>query len=647
MSTNKITIPSLPLEIVQQIADRVETVHRPSLFSFSLASEACHRAAAFLIFRKISIIIRNREGLQRDAGRLAEALFRTDSARHVQSITIKGALRLNTRMAHAYNPGFRWSHKSGLDEILEDEEPNGYDPLFVIYDEAVIEESSEEDMAWAPFVSLLEATLGLRDLIYDCQSQLPPSLLRALQQQHPLCRLHHLTFRFRNQLWGVSCPYEMELATSPSLYRVKVMCTDQDSDGEFDYNMDAVMELVAGLSPNLKEVSIAEIHSQLASSRRSVRKPLWQGLPGFSGQVTGSLTSLSLYYCGTSALLQNWAKHTHFDKLQHLVIGGGHENRTCGITGETMGWIARNNLFPNIKTLFINLSRNDDINEKHYYSENAISFFQALDSLEELTINGPMEPKMMEAVLIHHGPTLKKLSLEPCESRNNMRVRREFPMKFTEDQILQIQALCPVLEKLAITVMRDKSSASETAIYKCFGKMESLRSLIIILDCANYRIGCDPTYDAQFEGEDQELAWNHSNIIKRGHVREMLINSAVDEGLARSIWEVITQNKTGKRLERLKLWTRNSGIFSHINGSYVIGMFAKRTSRSWLIERSPRDDREEVTVKELRQHAREDDEREHSPRLEPVVDQIVHSIWPPKQGSRDWRDDWTSFPLQG
>jgi hypothetical protein len=628
MSTSKITMPSLPLEIVQQIADWVERMHRPSLFAFSRANKACHGAATLLVFRKISIVIQDREGLQRDAGKLAEALFRTDSARHVQSITIKGALRLNANDTDIYNPGLHWSKNSGLVEILDDEEPVDYHPLYVIYDESVIKASSPEDMVWAPFVSLLEATIGLRDLIYDCQSQLPPSLLRALHEQHHTCRLHHLTFRFRVSLWGFDCPYEMELATSPSLYRVKVMCTDQDSDADFDYNKEAVMELAAGLAPNLKEVSIAEINSQLASSRRSIRKPIWQGLPGFSGEVTGSLTSLSLYYCGTLVELQSWARHTDFGKLKHLVIGGGHEIRSYGISGESMQWMARNLSFSKLKTLFLNLNRNDYDNENPHYSENAIFFFRAIDSLEELTINGPMDPQIIEAVLIQHGPTLKKLSLEPSECTTNNRVRRKIPMVFTEDQILQIQALCPVLEKLAITVMRDKSSASEIAIYKGFSRMKSLRSLLLILDCANWRIGRDPTYDPQFEGEDQELAWSHSNLIKRGHVREVLINCVVDEGLARSIWDSVSLNKAGKRFERLKLWPKNGGGFSHINNSPAIDKFARSASRSWLIERSPRDDTEEVLVKELRQHVRERHERESPGKLEQVVGEIVDSLWP-------------------
>ena len=273
-------------------------------------------------------------------------------------------------------------------------------------------------------------------------------------------------------------------------------------------------------------------------------------------------------------MLRKWARHTNFDELQHLVIGGGQQYRTCGLTSEALEWIARNNLFPNLKTLLVNINRNDDYEEKPHYIENAISFFQAITSLEELTMNGPMESQMIEAILMQHGPTLRRLSLEPSEALSNTRVRREIPMTFTEDQILQIQALCPVLEKLTITVMRDKSSASEAVIYKCFSKMESLRFLFLTLDCANWRIGRDPTYNVQFEGDDQKLAWNHSNNIKRGNVREALINSTVDEGLARSIWEMITQNKTGKRLERLKLWTRHGGVFAHTDAHPFIDMLA-------------------------------------------------------------------------
>jgi hypothetical protein len=649
MSTISILISSLPLEVVQQIVTCVERVHRPSLFAFSLASKVCHSAAAFLIFEKISITVHDRDGIRRDADRLVETLAGADCARHVQSITINGALHLNGKKTAMYDPNDRWHIRCGLAEILVDEEPMDFFREYIVYDEGVIVRSSEEDMAWAPIVSLLQTAPNLRDLIYNCQSQFPPSLLSILHQWHPRCRLHHLTFRFRTLLWGVPYPYEMELATSPSLHRLKVTCAYQDSEGDFDYNLDAAMELAAGLAPNLKEVTILDLYPYLASRQRRSRKPPWQGLPGSTDLGTGSLTSLSLL--GYSNLrspdeLQNWAKHTNFDYLQHLVLRGPYHERPCGLSGETMDWIARNHSFRNLKALSVNFTRDDIFNERPQYIEHAISFFRACASLEELSITGPMEPQIIDAVLIHHGSTLKRLSLYPCEDMqviSNGRDRRELPMDFTKDRILQIQAHCPVLEELAIPVMRNKSSASETEVYKCFSKMKSLRSLFITLDCANWRIGRDLTYDAQFDGEDQESAWDHNNYIKKGNVREALINSAVDEALARSIYEMISQNKTGRQLERLKLWTKNAGVFG--STSYAVDTVARSISRSWLIERLPRDDREEIIVKELAQLAREKHERESWGGLDDVVQEIYHSIWPRKDDSESWRDDWSSFPL--
>jgi hypothetical protein len=134
----------------------------------------------------------------------------------------------------------------------------------VVYGDPVIERFSEEDMAWAPVVSLLQAIPHLKDLIYDCQSQFPPSLLKILHEQHPQCRLHHLTFRFRTLLWGVPYPYEMKLVTSPSLCRVKVACGRRDTDGNDDFNLGAMMELATGLAPNLKEVTVLGLAPMLA-----------------------------------------------------------------------------------------------------------------------------------------------------------------------------------------------------------------------------------------------------------------------------------------------------------------------------------------------------------------------------------------------
>ncbi|KAH8719379.1 hypothetical protein GQ44DRAFT_741901 [Phaeosphaeriaceae sp. PMI808] len=619
-------------------------------WSVTLASKACNRAAAFVIFRDISITVRNPDGLQQDVNRLVKTLSRTDSARHVQSITIKGALRLESTKRAIYDPEHGSLKQSGLSEILAQEELMDYSRDYVVYDEGVIKESSKEDIAWTPIVSLLKVTTSLRDLIYNCQTQFPPILLKALYQQHyPLCRLHHLTFHFRTLLWGTPYPYEMELATSPSLHRLKATCTYQDSDGDFDYNMDAIMELAAGLAPNLQHVTALSLYPNLPSSQRSMRKPAWQGLPGFTSGAKGSLKSL--YLKGSSALhstdlLQRWAKHTDFTQLEHLVLGGSHTEYFCALSGETMDWIAQHYSFPNLKTLEVYLTRDDVFNARPNYTQHAVSFFYAINPLEKLTINGAMDSQILEAVLNYHGSTLHKLSINPIEDLQvitNGRQRSEIPLEFTPSRIQQIAIHCPHLSDLSLPIIRNASRASETACYKALAQIKPLRALFLTLECTNYRINRDPTYNPQYEGEDNQLTYCTVDRLKRGTVKQTLINSAVDETLARSISTLISTHKRGRQLESLKLWTHGAGQFATtFYGS--IDTFVRNLSRSWLIERVPGHEVEEdVSVRELARLERESREIGLRGRDDGEVEKIFWEIWPEKQGKEDWRFSLACF----
>lgn len=65
----------------------------------------------------------------------------------------------------------------------------------------------------------------------------------------------------------------MELATSPCLYRVKVFHAPIDTDGDDDYNPDAVMKLAADLAPNLKEVTILDLYLTRSWHYHHIRDP--------------------------------------------------------------------------------------------------------------------------------------------------------------------------------------------------------------------------------------------------------------------------------------------------------------------------------------------------------------------------------------
>lgn len=644
---------SLPLELLQQITTWVETAHRPSLNSFSLTSKACQRATAFLTFQRITLKIDDPKTMCRDVEDLLKTLSHTGSTSHVHHLTLKGMLQYNDRKTAAINQGTEWWRQSGLNEIIEDEVLIHYHGSYVVYDEPVIKRASKEDQAWAPVLRLLRAILNLKDLIYECQNQFPPSLLSVLHTQHPRCRLHHLTFKFRTLLWGVPYPYEMELATSPCLYRVKVVHAPIDTDGDDDYNLDAVMELAAGLAPNLKEVTILNLHPTASWHYHHIRDP-WKGLPGYPGKPLKSLTSLSLNgFPGHvwKSCLHDWARHTDFTCLQHLALLGGYEIAYSALDGETMEWISQRFVFTQLRSLRVCLTRNDKFLEQMHYSENAVSFFQAFRPLEELSIDGPVDPAILDAILSRHGQQLRKVRVNPSEELvdvGNGRQRQDIPMEFPKERVLQIQLQCPVLEELAITIKRNKSSTAEAELYKAFSSMKHLRVLFLTLNCSKLRIFRDPTYQSHFvEDEDQVLLADFENELNVGEWKETLVNCAVDEVLARSIWKTISHSKQGRRLERLKLWTKGAGKYGGGSRPHYFDTMLRDLSRSWLIECIPRDDEEKLIVRELGQRAREADDRDVRRSLESEAGQVFRTIWPCKEGSKDWRDDWTSFPLPG
>jgi hypothetical protein len=648
--TTRMPFSSLPIEIVQQIADCIEHAYRPSLFAFSSASKACYKASALLIFRRINVTVHCRATLKDEIDRLVKALSRTESARHIQCITIKGDIRPRPKIED--NSDLGWLQSTGLDEILPDlGGPPSSSCHYVVYDEPVIKKASKEDLSWAPLLSLIQAIPYLRDLIYDCKSQFPPSLLSTLDKQHPQCRLHHLSFRFRTLLWGIPYPYEMELATSPLLYKVKFMSTFRDSNYDDDFNEEAVMDLAAGLAPNLKEVINVNIFAYRSGSDYR-RKETWHGLPGFRDGTRGSLTSLTLKELSLSSewKLQCWATRTDFTCLQHLDLGLSYNFNLSGLSGETMNWLTQNYSFPQLRTLKVSLYRNHIYQDRPYYSKDAVSFFQALEPLEELSVHGPIDPRIVDAIVSRHGKTLQKLSLRPLELPYTHSVGRnpqEIPMEFAKEHLIQIQAQCPILEDLSITIKRNMSSPSEASMYRCFSKMKSLRSLFLTLDCSVRQIAQDPEYNPQFEGDDLQPVDEMDCRLTRGRLRQTLINCAVDEALARSIWCTINQDKTGKRLDRLRLWTMGGSESGGVTPTHVDDMILKNLSRSWLVERDPRDDRNDFTIRELGKHARKSEdiitEREYT---ECVAGQIFRTIWSRREGSRDWRDDWSSFPLQ-
>ncbi|CAG9979390.1 unnamed protein product [Clonostachys byssicola] len=699
----------LPRETLLQIVGYLGDSHRPSLYAFGLASKSCYISATVFIFRHIHLALRNPRELQHDVDALLEALSRTDSYRHVSTLSLKGCL--DVKRPVSIHTGFDgvdplgWWKSTLVDEprintLLPNTEPI-HRGEFINDDEQYNDRSSKDYTAWAPIISLVKTLPSLAKLVYGCPDQFPPGLLDALHSHHPQCRLHHLKLRLQTLSWDHPDPYEMALATSPSLYSARLYYAWRDSKGVEGFSQEAMMELVAGLAPNLKEVAVVKFKPPGADRfihGRGKRKGL-TCFPPRNGK-RGSLTSLSLLgtaYLLSPTLLQKWSGFTDFSCLHHLALGGEgagwSRDHVNGVNGEVMAWMANNCSFTQLKVLRLVLERDTDATQRANYGDNAALFFTSLAPLDELSVTGPLEPKILKAILHQHGPTLEKLglhSLEDASGDDPAQVsRHEIPMVFAKEHIQEIHTQCPVLEELAIPVKRTQSDAAEVDIYKSLARLDRLTSLFLILDCSDWRVSRDSSYspDPSFDEDDRET-WSFN--VKRGDVRVGLINSAVDETLARAIWSTICQHKVGRRLESLRLWTTGGGVFG--NDRQEAPSLFTSLSRSWSITRVPRDDKEVISVEELGRRAREASEKEHLEKerrwkrrqmfahdnttgtatmeenqgfakkpkpsaeltdseldaveLDTEAMRLFRRIWPRAENSKGWREDWTSFPLQ-
>jgi hypothetical protein len=286
--------------------------------------------------------------------------------------------------------------------------------------------------------------------------------------------------------------------------------------------------------------------------------------------------------------------------------------------------------------------RDDDTN----FKLGVEMFLDGLSSLTTLRLHYYVYESLQTRVLERHGERLRQLVLLPHSALNRKMVAP------TITHILNIRDSCPLLEDLTLVILRSKSNRSETRCYEALGTFASLIKLTLQLN------GNAPDLPILDEEELTALAISrtHGDPLCHAHVRDALINSAVDEALARDIWDVISANKSGRPLAHLEISGRPAHLVGHPENPAIVRRVTHMT-RSFRLTRNERDDSDQVEVVELQKRARErrDEEgRQGEARmvsmLEPAIEEKVGSIfeelWPPKPGSRDWRDDWSSWPLQ-
>ncbi|KAK5120898.1 hypothetical protein LTR85_005965 [Meristemomyces frigidus] len=643
----------LPFEIGCRICEYIHDTHRPSLFALALASKNSHSAACASIFRDIHITVSSRAKLARDVVRLASTLERNEAWKYVRRLELDGNMpALKDDGGSLSSPEWTLNNATwyGTDEIYGKTDDltmfggDGHPPRV-------------EDDCWAPLARLIDSIPYLADLAYDCPSQFPPRLLHAIHSRPRHCRLHLPKFRFRSLRKPETDPHELAIATSPCLHAISVQFTWRDSSGLDNYSEDAALRTVAGLAPKLKKVRMVHGYpassAALYSSRDRPREP-WKGfVPDAFPHKVAALDQLSL--CGHGQILpttlEEWSRHTDMSNLRTLALSEG-----VGASG--LHWLATQCSFPRLCSLELRMvdGRATSLNPAGAtdLTVYAIWFLASIPALEDLELSGCFEPAVLDAVLEHHGRTLVRLVMAPTGTDiQGSTLKRT---QLTLGVVRQMRASCTALTDLTMPVRRTRGQPPETTIYKALGMFPRLHTLFLTLDASNpafdggiSAMGRDAPDDSTFDNFERQF-YDSMHRSRNGHVRMNFINCAVDETLARSIWDAIADDKVGFPLRSLKL-TTTGGLQCGVAGfSFPLMNIMQHLSRSYQLTGSVRDDSGEVEVCELGKRAREARDKQEREKTVKQAESpeivILRSIWPANGEDSDWREEWSSWPLQ-
>lgn len=201
-------------------------------------------------------------------------------------------------------------------------------------------------------------------------------------------------------------------------------------------------------------------------------------------------------------------------------------------------------------------------------------------------------------------------------------------------------------------------------LYRALGSMSRLQRLKLSLDTSDVTAGDEEEDnsddDADYPPAPNNPSWSEFDqqitrvrlhgyrYLRNGHIRDALINSALDENLARAIFHAISIGKPAGSLplEELSLQVTGAGPHKlHTWGSTWHGVL-ECLGRSWVIKRNVRDDsRNELIVKEVKGEGFNDPEKWANHELRPFLKPLFRSIWPEKYEGSPWAKDWHSFPL--
>lgn len=583
------------------------------------------------------------------------ALVDSDLARHVRSITL-----------YEGSPEQEWTRRiedreAGTDNLPKytvfDDESGLLSPTFARYEPPPAptgDQKARLNDLWRPLMDIIVNRIpGLTDVVYSCFPQIPTSLLEALRTRPGrLVRLHIPAGNFTSgclpngHTWAPMDSEEVHLATSPCLHSIAFHVHEATDEGFVSHTKDILFHMMAETAPNLESVTIRhyfphDVHTLTLLNtiyRDYGYNPTWRGFDGKGVARTDPSrkgTSLRNLACSISHL-----KEVHevadLSRLRSLSLDLVDTNGLCDL----LQLVHHHGDFPALSWLRLEWTGSYTVDPMSRFP--VASFLSRLPPLRTLFLEGQVSHDSffdltLPSLLERHGPSLVQLAIrEPI----------------TTQQIETLRLGCPGLRQLEVCVPRSQGDAVEVSAYRELARFERLESICVRLRC----VASTPRPEDLWQAN----CWSHVPVES---MREWLINSAVDERLARSIFRVLDSRGDG-RLKRMAVRAENATSVSQRGIPVPIWDALQWVARNWRWER--RHPGTLPTVREIAhdvkrtrtgeepwsrstggEHLRTDNfDDYHFGHGVPRPDKFRTawtSLWP--GDGPDRREDWFSFPL--
>lgn len=401
---------------------------------------------------------------------------------------------------------------------------------------------------------------------------------------------------------------------------------------------DLIQHIISSPNGNLRELRI--LWTSTGASLFGEPSPrIWdQELVAHDSQRLGQLQCLQLagIQGAERTSLQTWARHTDFGQLRALSL----EMPITRAALETLISLSLQSLH----TLGLDL---DPPHASDHYNGTLQTFICNLLSLSYLRLTGALSSLVLKVMLDHLGSALHTLYLIPSGT-NPCR------LVFDSSTIAQVTDSCKNVQDLGITIRRAWNKPGEDiAVLKAIGRLPHLSSLDLTFDASNYTLllhsngvneptdlaPSDPSF-SDFDTKPFSGWFGTDKKLRIGHIRDALINSAIDAELAKAVFNtILSATPVGKTpsLQRLSLKAVGGGNFGTSTSNYSITEIVEEVGKEWIVERSGNEN-----ILEARRPQVGNDGIGLVDSLGWDVEPIFRRIWP---GDGYWFNDWRAFPL--